>query len=165
VGCQLSDQKSLFPTPPETSEERAQRIDAMVLNVLCGKTPYSLSEGQRLLLNLLRYRRGIAKAISIGEIGERLRMTPRQIKGDIADLTVRFRLPIGSSRDPSTNGYYFPMTHQECLDSATPHIRQGLAHFRRVQVLLDKHDLNDLLGQYSLDLETGEGDSDDPVAS
>jgi hypothetical protein len=149
----LIAQASLFPQPPESDTDRAHRVDVMVLDAICGRLPYQVSERQRQMLHILRSRRGLARAIPIDELAKRLLISPRQIKEEIADLTVRFRIPIGSSRDPATAGYYLTMTHQECIDSAAPHIHQALAHFRRAQVLLDAHDLNELLGQYSLNLK------------
>jgi hypothetical protein len=145
----MTDQPSLFP---ETTEGRAHRIDVMILDVLCGRAAYPVNDRQRALLDVLRMRRGRQRAISIGELGERLKLNPRAVKLEIADLTVRFRLPIGSSRDAAEGGYYLVMTHDEAIDSAAPHIHQGIAHFKRAAVLLDKHDLNVMLGQLLLQL-------------
>lgn len=143
-------QPTLFEPPPESEVERAHRIDVQILDTLCGKCAYPISERQRSLLHLLRSRRGLDSAISIGEIGERLKINPRTVKEEISDLTIRFRIPIGSSRDAVNSGYYLAITRQECVDSATPHIRQALVHLQRARVLLDEKDLLELVGQLNL---------------
>ncbi len=134
----------------DTPEDRELLIDRQIMDVLTGRYTYAPSENQRALLHLLRMRRGLSRAISIGEIGERLKLSPRTVKEEIADLTIRFRLPIGSSRDSSQPGYYLAITKSERLASATPHINQALKHLARANVLLDQHEMAELMGQLNL---------------
>ena len=134
----------------DAPEDRELLIDRQIMDVLTGRYTYAPSDNQRALLHLLRMRRGLSRAISIGEIGERLKLSPRTVKEEIADLTIRFRLPIGSSRDSSQPGYYLAITKEERVASATPHINQALKHLQRADVLLSKHEMAELMGQIQM---------------
>lgn len=151
----MSTQPPLFETrtPQEIRAEQEERIDKQILDVLCDRGPGPITQRQRDILHLLRYRRGCARAIQIGEMAEKLKTTPRQIKEDIADLSIRFRLPIGSSRDAESGGYYLCITQEERIATATPHIHQAMAHLRRANVVLDPKEMSELMGQLLLDGE------------
>ena len=84
---------SLFTT---FAERAMQRLDEVVMNRDC---PWPISVDQYELLKLLRTHQGAAKAIALGEVCERLKLTPRQVKDLVQDLRLNFRVQIGASRD------------------------------------------------------------------
>lgn len=149
----MNQQPQLFVTKTdrELAIEREIAVDKQILAVMRGPCMYPVTDRQRDLVEHLRFRYGQKNAVQIGFLAEQLKTTPRQIKEDIADLTVRFRLPIGSSRDSERGGYYLAMTYADRVAAATPHLHQARAHLARVRALLDEHEMNDLMGQLSFE--------------
>lgn len=150
-------QPALFETKTEEQilTERAEKIDSQIAELLSGHTPFAfpVNDQQRELLRLLRFRRGMAKAVSIAEITARTGMNARLVKDLIRSLVVDYRVPIGASRDSETGGYYLVMTPAEAEDTARPYIREGVAMFRRAQVFLGTRAILDLRGQLAIEEE------------
>ncbi|QNI34502.1 hypothetical protein H7849_11765 [Alloacidobacterium dinghuense] len=152
-------QNSLFETrtPEQLMQEREDLVDQQVLNLLCGRTQFPVTEQQRHILELLRYRRGRSKAIKISEISSRLNLSARFVKDMVRSLVVDFKLQIGASRDGADGGYYLVMSDEEALDTARPYIEEGIAMFKRAQVFVGTRAILELRGQLSIEEETHSG--------
>jgi len=125
------------------------RVDEVLSNRECKWPP---SEDQRNLLGMLKARRGRERAAPIGEICERLRITPRQVKDLVQDLRLNFRVQIGASRDASDGGYFLGNTREEMVVSSTQMLHQAITMLRVVHVMRAEHDSEDLLRQVRLAL-------------
>lgn len=110
-----------------------------------------LNERQRAFLRIVADRKGLARAISIGELAERLKTSPREIKACVRDLRLVFRVRIGSSRDGEAGGFYLIATKQELLDTVRPFVRQAQSEFEIVKALCEPHELAELEGQMRLE--------------
>jgi hypothetical protein len=137
----------------EIRREELHRNDQAILDVLCGKGPWPLNNNERRLLELMRTRQGRQKVMTIGELGEQLRATPREVKNIVRTLVVAFHLPIVASRDAETGGYYFATTLQERIEGSAPYVQEALALLERVKVIRGAASMKALLGQLALDLK------------
>jgi hypothetical protein len=129
------------------------RVDEVLSNRECKWPP---SEDQRSLLGLLKARRGRERAMPIGEVCERMKITPRQVKDLVQDLRLNFRVQIGASRDAADGGYFLGNTREEMVVSSTQMLHQAITMLRVVHVMRAEHDTEDLLRQVRLAL-TEEG--------
>ena len=132
------------------------RVDEVLSNRECKWPP---SEDQRRLLGMLKARRGRENAVPIGEICERLRMTPRQVKDLVQDLRLNFRVQIGASRDASEGGYFLGTNREEMVASSNQMLHQAVTMLKVVHVMRAEHDSEDLLRQVRLALEEEGGGS------
>jgi hypothetical protein len=139
----------MFSTLFETAEERAV---AHAYAVISGKSPDGLkpSARQLSLLRTIADRRGKAKAISVGRLAEMEKTSPREIKGDVRDLRLTFKVRIGSSRDGEAGGYYLITTKDEAFDTARPFIEQAKGEWAIINAILEPHELKELEGQLRL---------------
>lgn len=144
---------SLFETQADRSRARAAEVCAH------GFTPYPPSDVQRSLLHQLQSRVGRERAISVGELAERLKTTPRDIKAAVRELRMRpFQVPIGSSRDQAAGGYFLCATVDERLETARQYSKQALSELKVWRDMLEPHELAEELGQIHLALtEDGRG--------
>lgn len=137
----------LFTTFADRVMMRVEEVDA---NQNC---KWPLSDGQRTLLRLLRPRLGRARAIALGDLCERMRLTPRVVKDLVQDLRLNFGIQIGASRDAAAGGYYLIETEAESVESTTQLLHQALTMLEVVRVMRGHHNLLELLGQIRLGLE------------
>jgi hypothetical protein len=113
-------EQSLFPDMDVSIEQRVQNIDAEILWLLCGKPGgplnLTLSDDEKAVLAAIRYSRGAANAYPIREMQRRPgceRLTDREIKKAVRTLRINFRLPIGSSKQGSSGGYFIMLTDED----------------------------------------------------
>jgi hypothetical protein len=144
----VSDLGTLF----ETAEDRAV---AHAERVLRGDTGCALkpTDRQMRLLRLVLARRGMAQAISISELAEKLRTSAREVKGDVRDLRLLFGCRIGSSRDQRAGGYYLITSTKELHATATPLLHQLRSEAAVIRKMCEPHELAELEGQLRLDVE------------
>jgi hypothetical protein len=143
---------TLFEAQEDRDQLMLQRTIAHVLNVMHnGYRGAMLTDRQRVLLRLLADRKGIARAIQIGELAERLKTTPREIKATVRDLRLLFRVRVGSSRNGESGGFYLIATKRELFDTVRPFIRQAQSEFEIPKALCEPHELAELEGQLRLD--------------
>jgi hypothetical protein len=143
---------TLFETPQDREQEACRRAIDHAYDVLrCGYRGTQPSYRQTLLLRIVVDRVGLARAISISELAALLKTSPREIKADVRDLRLLFRIRIGSSRDGAAGGFYMISTKQELLDTVRPFARQAQAEFAVVRALCEPHELAELEGQLRLE--------------
>ncbi len=137
---------SLFTTFAERVLLRVDEVDA---NQNC-KCP--LSSDQRTLLRLLRPRQGRDKAISLGDLCDRMRVTPRAVKDLVQDLRLNFGIQIGASRDSNAGGYYLIANADEASESTNQMLHQALTMLKVVCVMRGHRTVLEMLGQDNLNL-------------
>jgi len=143
----------------ELRSEDEIRQDAIALNrlrvhdVMTGLGPWPLNNRQRRLLEILRVRQGRLQAINIQELVNRMAIAPRQIKADVRELVVTFKLAIVASRDSETGGYFFALTAEERRNGSADYLKEAGKLIRRAQIIRNELDVNVLLGQIALDLK------------
>lgn len=121
-----------------------------------GFQPYPPSDLQRALLRVLQMHVGRDRAVSVGELAEQLKSTPREVKGLVRDLRMRpFRVPIGSSRSQSDGGYFLCATAEERVQTARQYSQQALSELKVRRDLLEPHELAEEMGQIQLQLQEG----------
>jgi hypothetical protein len=131
------------------------RVEEVLSNRECRWPP---SEDQRRLLGMLKARRGRENAVSIGEVCERLRLTPRQVKELVQDLRLNFRVQIGASRDSAEGGYFLGTNREEMVASSAQMFHQAITMLKVVRVMRAEHDNEELFFQIRLALAEGEID-------
>jgi hypothetical protein len=142
-------QDDLFTTFAERVMRRAEEVDA---NLHC---KWPISEDQRTLLRLLKPRQGRDRAIALGDLCERMRVTPRIVKDLVQDLRLNFGVQIGASRDSQAGGYYLIATEAESVESTTQMLHQAITMLEVVRVMRGHATVLEMLGQASLNLEEG----------
>ena len=143
-----SNSASLF----ETYADRARRrLEA----VLCGEEcPWPITPEQRRLLEYMSYHQGRERVMALGELAERLKVTPRAIKELVQDLRLNFRVAICASRDSAAGGYFLAATYAEVQESIAPMLHQAVSMLRVCHAMRgSESSLHELLGQVRLDLE------------
>ena len=128
------------------SENERQIHDALI-----GRGPWQLTERQRRLLECLRGRQGRIQAISIAELVERNGSAPREIKADVRELVINFRLAIVASRDGDTGGYYFATSADERITGSQDYLKEALKLLHRVAILRNDQDMMHWLGQRQIE--------------
>ena len=142
---------TLFESQADRSLARAREVARH------GFLPYPPTDVQRALLYKLEYHIGREKAVSVGELAERLKQTPRSVKEIVRELRMQpFRVPIGSSRDQKEGGYFLCATVEERLETAEQYSRQAFSELKVWRDLLEPHELAERLGQLQLQLMEGE---------
>ena len=138
---------TLFESQADRSLARAREVGKH------GFLPYAPSDVQRALLYKLEYHVGRDKAVSVGELAERLKLTPRAVKDAVRELRMRpFQVPIGSSRDQKDGGYFLCATVEERLETARQYSRQALSELMVWRDMLEPHELAEEMGQMQLTL-------------
>lgn len=137
----------------EMRSEEAMRREAVAENArriheaIVGEGPWELSARQRKILECLRGRQGKRQAMGIAEIAERTGAGPREIKGDVRELVMNWRLPIVASRDGEAGGYYFATTVEERIEGSNDYLKEAVKLLERVAVIRNEPDLMRWLGQ------------------
>ena len=127
------------------------RVDEVLSNRDC---KWPISEDQRDLLRLLKGYRGRDRAIALGYVCERLKLTPRIVKDLVQDLRVNFHVQICASRDANAGGYYLATCEAEILESISQMWHQAITMLRVCRAMRGpQHELAELLGQLRIDLE------------
>lgn len=137
------------------AERVVMRVDAVDANQGC---KWPLSEAQRTVLRLLRCRQGRDKAIPLGELCERMKVTPRIVKDIVQDLRLNFGIQIGASRDSTAGGYYLIANEAESVESTTQMLHQALTMLEVVRVMRGHHTILDMLGQAHLKFDKEKAD-------
>jgi hypothetical protein len=140
-------------TPEQIRDEAIAANRSQVHDVCMDKGPWPLTARQRRLLEILRNKQGRDQAIGIADLQLRLQCEPRQIKSDVRELVVTFRLPIVASRDGDTGGYFFATTADERRTYSADYLKEAAKLIQRALIIRDEHDINVLLGQILLDLK------------
>jgi hypothetical protein len=135
-----------------TFAERAMlRVDEVVMNRDC-KWPISVAQYE--LLKQLRVHQGIARAMPLGELCERLKLTPRQVKDLVQDLRLNFGIQIGASRDSEAGGYYIAANLKEIEESIQQMWNQAITMLRVCKAMRGPQcTAQELAGQVRLHLE------------
>jgi hypothetical protein len=140
---------SLFElrTDDEMRREAVADNEHRIHEALLGRGPWALTERQRRLLEALRGRQGRLQAISIAELVERVGSAPREIKADMRELVVSFRLPIVASRDGETGGYYFATSAEERMTGSDDYVKEAVKLLQRAAIIRNEPDMLRWLGQ------------------
>jgi biotin operon repressor len=148
---------SAAPLPPEGSlfETFADKVLRRVDEVIEGRNcAWPTKEPQRRLLALLRGHQGKQRAVPLGLIGERMKLSPRAVKELVQDLRMSFGVQIGASRDADGGGYYLVATETESDESTAQLWSQAIAMLRVVaQMRRGRQQLAQMLSQIELELK------------
>jgi|SRR6185437_2067544 len=134
----------------------ADAVDQQIVELLHGLRNGPLGEhldsAEMAVLRLIRYRRGVANAISIREIQEKLDLGEREIKQIVRTLRIDFRLPIGSSKNGSTGGYFIIASIEDQAVAVAGPLAQIRAEAEILKVLTNPERTRELLGQIQLEV-------------
>lgn len=125
------------------------RVDEVLSNRECKWPP---SEDQRSLLGMLKAHRGVERAKPLGEICERMKLTPRVVKDLVQDLRLNFRVQIGASREANGGGYFLGTNRAEMEQASQQMFHQAITMLRVVKVMRAEHNSEDMLHQVRLAL-------------
>lgn len=149
----MTTEQSLFP---ESEQTVAERIDSTVLMLLTGHAGgplgMSLGDKEKVVLTLLRYKRGLKNAVSIREIQEKTRLSPRTVKEVVRGLRVNFALPIGSSKSGKVGGYYIVITPEDARSWGKDLFGQVRAEVAAFRAAIGPEITAELVGQLSLEV-------------
>lgn len=99
---------------PPTAEEIAERVDREIRDLLLGHHggPLGLlmEAPEKDVLRCLRGHAGVAKAIRLRDVCEATKLDVRNVKSIVRGLRMKFRLPIGSSKNGAEGGYFLMVT-------------------------------------------------------
>jgi len=140
-------------TPDDMRREAVADNQARIHAAITGHGPWPLSEPQQKILDCLRGRQGRLLAMSIDELQQRVGSTPREIKQNVRELVVTYKLPIVASRDADAGGYYFAVTAEERIAGTADYVKEIVALARRVAVIRNTTDMNALWGQIALEVK------------
>jgi hypothetical protein len=147
-------QASLFP---EDMQTRVRRVDDQILRLLMGERggPFSLPlrDEEKMVLEHIRYRRGLANAVNLGDIQRHTQLSARTIKLAVRTLRMTFRLPIGSSKHATEGGYYIIVDSADRAAWAKDVTDQVRAEVEVLRAALDDKAGLELLGQLQLEIE------------
>jgi hypothetical protein len=134
----------------QLSLDAAENLDAQIQETLMGRLgPYPLTDQQRGVLHMLRYRRGAGQARPLAELATELKMQPRTVKDAVKSLVEEFAIPIGAART-GCNGYFLCITPDDIEDAIRPLVHEIVSLARRVRVLGGAERLAELFGQMQL---------------
>jgi hypothetical protein len=147
-------QTSLFP---EDLQTRVRRIDDEILRLLMGKPggplQIPLSDEEKMVLENIRYHRGLTNAVNIGEIHAHTKLNVRTIKAAVRTLRLNFRVPIGSCKHATEGGYYIMIDAGDratWIKDITDQIRAEAAVLRAAA---DDQAALEMLGQLRMEIE------------
>jgi hypothetical protein len=144
---------SLFP---ETPDQTAERLDAEILQLICGgggRFGLPLTDVERQVLAAIRFHRGLDRAVSLRAIAEQHRLDARQIKQSVRTLRLNYRLPIGSSKNAGGGGYYLMLTDDDRRVWRNDVIDQVRAQLDVLRAADSRHAALEALGQLRVELE------------
>lgn len=97
------------------------------------------------------------KAMSIAVIQKTVDIADRRVKDSVKTLLEEYGVPIGSSRIPGKNGYYFLLTDLDAEEASRPIKAEIFSMFRRLKVLSPKSAfVRSLQGQMDMLTEVSE---------
>lgn len=147
---------SLFP---ETREALTERFDAEILALLTGGAggprSMTLEHDEKRVLQLLRFHRGLAKALPIRELQLGTGLGPRTIKEIVRNLRLSFRLPIGSSKRGGEGGYYVMVTAEDEAAWVNDVLSQVRAELAVVRAAVRKSESLERIGQLVMEGSDG----------
>ena len=137
-------------------ETYADKVMRRVDDVLAGRDcPWPITEENKHFLRLLKPHQGKDRAVSLGELCERVHITPRQGKLWVHTLRLNFGVQIGSERGGEDSGYYLVATPEECAAATAPMYAQAISMLRVVAKMRGgSNQIEQLLLQLRLDLNT-----------
>ena len=140
--------------PGSLFETYADKVLRRVYDVLDGQhCPWPLPIQSAHFLRLLFGHQGKGRAISLGGLCERMKITPRRCKEIVQELRQDFGLQIGASREGDAGGYYLIATAAESVESTEAMYGQAISMLRTVHRMRgESHNVELLLTQISLDL-------------
>jgi hypothetical protein len=145
---------SLFPP---TTEEIIERLDRQILALLMGGTGgplnYTLSAGERKILEAIRYHRGRNRAVSLEDIQSRTGINGRNVKHFVRCLRMNFQLPIGSSKHAKGGGYFLMVEDADVAVWRTSVLDQVRAEIAVLRAAAGAHVVQELLGQLSIEIK------------
>lgn len=153
--------QGLFPELQPTPDERIRSIDNDILALLTGKPGgplnLTLSDDEKRVLALLRYRRGAARGITIRDMQAQMpagdRIGDRGIKATVRALRMQFHLPIGS--DKGGRGYFIMISADDHAILRGQIIDQVRAELEVLRSIYGAHAALELLGQLQLEVSSG----------
>jgi len=137
-------------TDEEMRRDAVHDNELRIHEAIIGRGPWILTSRQRQILECLRGRQGRMLAITIAELTEKIGFGAREIKSDVRDLVVAFRLPIVASRDGDAGGYFFAVTAEERISGTADYCKEIIALAERVRIVRNLPDLASLWGQLDL---------------
>jgi len=139
---------SLFDT---FADAVLRRVDDVIAGRNCD---WPTKEPHRRLLALLRNHQGKHRAVSIGEIGEKMSLAPRAVKELVQDLRLSFGVQLGSSREADGGGYYLIATEAESEETCAPYFQQAITELRVVaRMRRGRQSIAELTRQIELELD------------
>lgn len=152
----MSTQPSLFA---DSREMRIQQLDSEILQLLSGTHggPMGLrmSDDERAVLTMIRYRRGSANAIKLADIQQRTKLHVRTIKEAVRTLRMNYHLPIGSSKQAETGGYFLMLSADDFAIWRRDVIDQMRAQAAVLRAACGHQAALEALGQLRAELEAG----------
>jgi hypothetical protein len=152
---------TLFPDLAPSAEERVKQIDLEIELLLWAKPggalKLSLSDDEKRVLSLIRYRRGAASAITIAEMQRGMAgaagdiLSDRQIKQIVRTLRLNFRLPVGSNKG-GMGGYFIMLSDEDHAILAAQILDQVRAEIEVLRAVSSPHAVLTLLGQLQLEI-------------
>lgn len=152
--CTEMTQTSLFP---ESVELRVQRLDGNILHLICGgvggRLGLPLEDGEKAVLECLRYRRGLANAMPIREITQRTKLDARSIKQAVRDLRIDFSIPIGSWKHADRGGYFLIVDDQDRKAYVKDVLDQVRSELSVLKAVAGRQAHLELLGQMQIEAQ------------
>lgn len=144
-------------TGAEIRRDAIHANEQLISRALRGSAGWELTDRQRRLVELLRFRQGRTLAMPSAELEAALDCDDRAIRGLVRDLVMSFHLPIVASRDADCNGFFFAVTAEERVRYTEQYIQEGRKLFARAAIIRNRYDLVELLGQHGIDLGNPQG--------
>ena len=141
---------------PESQEATVQRLDEQILSLILGygggPLGLKLDETEKTVLRSIRTRHGVQNAITIAEIQQHGNLTARAIKDAVRTLRMAFCLPIGSTKNVGSGGYFLMVSPDDrsiWAKDVTDQVRAELSVLRHAagkQICLE------MLGQLQMEI-------------
>jgi hypothetical protein len=126
-------------------------LQAHIDDVLFGRAgPWPLSDSERKVLHMLRYRQGAANARPLAELASELQVQPRWVKALVKSLIEDFGLAIGATRQ-EPYGYFLCVTPGDIEDAIRPLVHEIVSLARRVRMLGGPERVAEMFGQLQLE--------------
>lgn len=134
----------------QLSLDATVNLQAHINDVLFGRAgPWALTDQQRGVLHMLRYRLGAAHARPLAELAGELKLKPRDVKAAVQELVKNFGLPIGASR-AAPFGYYLCVTPEDIEAAVRPLVHEIESLAARVRALVGSERVAEIFGQFQL---------------
>lgn len=150
----MTDQPMLFPESPEAA---IMRLDQAMLRLLMGYAGgplgLTLDGNEKDVLRCIRFQRGIANTINIGDIQARTKLSAREIKKAVRSLRLNYHLPIGSSKRGNDGGYYLMVSQDDQKAWVKDVLDQVRAELAVLRAAAGPQATLELLGQLELEVK------------